>query len=178
MPKYVRLAALAGAAVALLGCATQTVTTTRAVTVEAPLATRVVIDQATLNLIGTQFRPLVPHCLAALEQGAIVSDASMALMGYAPTTLGDTTAYRKQSGGHTALTNTRFVVSENRCVFSLRDIRAVDAGGATLRHELEQRGYRLKGKTRQGFLFSKGTQNIVISGDFKRDYMDITLTKI
>ncbi|WP_299423318.1 hypothetical protein [uncultured Shimia sp.] len=120
-------------------------------------------------LAMSEFKPLIPLCLDAVENGTIVSAKKMQSLGFTPaTSFGKSSAFRKKRGDSAMdrinSKNTSFNVSQQGCVFVLGNYGSVTSGGLTLRKLLEAEGYAFKGKVKDGFLLTKGQHSLILDG--------------
>lgn len=133
-------------------------------------------------LAMSEFKPLVPLCLDAIENGNIVTAEKMQSLGFAPaTSFGKSSAFRKKRGDSPMdrinSKNTSFNVSQQGCVFLLENYGSVTSGGQTLRTLLEAEGYAFKGKVKDGFLFTKGQHSLILDGHSSNGMLTIFYLK-
>lgn len=132
-------------------------------------------------LIKSEFGPLVPICLTALETGKIATEAEMAKLGYSPSFVVNGSGFKKKRGATTLDringTDTTFSVSDKACAFGLGNFAAVNPAGAFLASSLKSNGYADTGKSKKGFAFTKGGTTLYMNGFFYSSFTNVTISK-
>lgn len=124
--------------------------------------------QSDTAFLTSELRPLIPMCLRMLERGTPISPEKLTSLGFKPTfSLGTTPAFRKRQIGTGRNINTVFVVSQQKCDFSLISVRRGVATGQVVRNLLQAEGYRFTDSTRYATKFAKGAVGIEVSSSLK-----------